>query len=306
MKSFKYLLLSSGAMSGLAYIGVLARLQDSPDVVNNIKYVAGTSVGAFFALLFALKVPMIEVYAYIRGELLKDDVRYVGNVSQLIDIVSDFGVFDFQHLTNFVRHFINVALHVDDITFMELAKATGIVLTISATNLESCDEVLFSVDTHPNLSVVTAIKASTTIPLIFKPTMIDDVPYVDGALMDPLPFRAVSAVADIHPDSVLAINLNNRKSGECNTSDSSDIPAINNIVQYIIAITRCMSHKNDSDVELLKRRYKNTLILDAIPVKMLPLQVGGDGAIRCNVTDEQISQCYEYGYKRMSEFLTEN
>ena len=78
-------------------------------------------------------------------------------------------------------------MKVRDITFLDLTKAIGKNLVICVSNLTEEREEFFSVDTHPNQSVITALRASWSIPYLFHPVKIDDIIYLDGALYNNFP-----------------------------------------------------------------------------------------------------------------------
>lgn len=60
-------------------------------------------------------------------------------------------------------------------------------LVICATCLETRTPEYFSEKTHPDLDLVTALKASCSLPIIFRPVTIGGKTYVDGAVCDPFP-----------------------------------------------------------------------------------------------------------------------
>ena len=62
-----HLALSGGAMKGLCYMGVFRYLYIE-NLVNNLKFIHGTSIGSFFAIALALKIPI---------EYLEEEVKKV-------------------------------------------------------------------------------------------------------------------------------------------------------------------------------------------------------------------------------------
>ena len=56
----------------------------------------------------------------------------------------------------------------------------------------------------PNDVVYTAVAASSTIPSIFKPVVINDVPYVDGGVLCRVP---IQTVRDMGADVIVAVDV---------------------------------------------------------------------------------------------------
>jgi predicted acylesterase/phospholipase RssA len=88
---------------------------------------------------------------------------------------------------------------VKDITFIELAKITGKNLVVCVSNLTKERSEFFSVDTMPQLSIVTAIRVSCCIPILFTPISINDDVFMDGGLYDnfPIDYFKNSTLKDI-------------------------------------------------------------------------------------------------------------
>ena len=65
--------------------------------------------------------------------------------------------------------------------------ATSIPLKIVATDLSDCSMKVFE-----NELMLDAVRASLSVPILFKPHMIDGKPYVDGMLSENLPLSVLS------------------------------------------------------------------------------------------------------------------
>ncbi len=77
----------------------------------------------------------------------------------------------------------------DDITFIELSKLTGVNIYVSTTRVNDGSNFIFNVDDTPNISVFDAIAASMCIPILSKPVRINDAYYVDGCISNNLPYN---------------------------------------------------------------------------------------------------------------------
>jgi predicted acylesterase/phospholipase RssA len=95
----------------------------------------------------------------------------------------------------------------DDATFLELAKATGRDFVVGVTNLDTCKRELLSVDTTPDLSVVTAIRMSISVPFLFTPVLYQGCMYADGALLDFCPIDHIRHSGTATSSLVLKLNF---------------------------------------------------------------------------------------------------
>lgn len=91
------------------------------------------------------------------------------------------------NLELFIKRIIKKKYNDENITFLDLAKKTGKNLVVCVSNLSQEKPEYFNVDTMPNLSIVTAIKVSCSIPILLTPISINDNIYVDGGLYNNFP-----------------------------------------------------------------------------------------------------------------------
>ena len=79
-------------------------------------------------------------------------------------------------------------------TFVELTKKFGINLYVSATNLNKCENIIFSTDNTPNISIFDATAASMSIPYFSKPVIIDGEYYLDGLFTNNFPINVFNHI----------------------------------------------------------------------------------------------------------------
>lgn len=173
------LALGSGAARGLAHIGVLKVLEAEglrPDAI------AGSSMGALVGAFYAAGIPVSE----IERIALEFDP---GSVTGPREIALTKGaVFSGQKVQAFLRQ------HLPE-TFEELEIPFGCVATDLVRNVP----VRF---TSGNL--VSAIRASISVPLALVPVRMDGMLLVDGYISEPIP---VSLVRNLGAQTVLAVEV---------------------------------------------------------------------------------------------------
>lgn len=158
------LVLSGGGARGFAHLGVLQALNEAgifPDVIS------GTSAGALAGVLYCdghapkdiLKFMKTDSrLSYMRPTLPRDGLLQISGVIKLLEA------------------------HLNAKTFEELK----IPLFVAATDLNKGRAVYFSKG-----DLLTPIMASSSIPVLFKPVIINKIYYVDGGVMDNLPIRPI-------------------------------------------------------------------------------------------------------------------
>ncbi len=175
------LVLGSGSARGWAHIGVIRALTEAG---FRIVCVAGTSIGAFVG----------AAYAAGRLDALEEVVEQL-DWKQIAHFFSDIafsksGLVEGEKIAGFLR------AHVKEENIEELP----VPFCAVATDLATGDEVVLR---EGNL--VEAVRASISVPGIFKPVRRGDAFLVDGGLVNPVP---VSAARKMGADFVVAVDLN--------------------------------------------------------------------------------------------------
>jgi len=172
------LVLGAGSSKGFAHIGVLKVLE-----INNvpIHLIVGTSVGSVVGSLYAFGYSAFEVQE-IALSVEKGDV---------IDpvYVPTQGFVKGEKLEEFVNKMVK---H----TPIEKLKIPFLAV---ATDVQEGQEVIFGKG-----NTGSAVRASCSIPGIFRPTKIGDRIYVDGGVMSPVP---VAAAKRFGADVVIAVDI---------------------------------------------------------------------------------------------------
>lgn len=158
------LALGSGSARGLAHIGVLKVLEAEglePDVVT------GTSMGAIVGAFHAAGYSAAEMEEIA----LENDVR---SMVGLVDVaISKGAMLAGEKVEAFLREYLPP-------TFEELRKPFGCV----AVDLTRDTAVAFTAG-----DLITAVRASISIPVVFLPVRMDGMLLVDGYVADPIPVR---------------------------------------------------------------------------------------------------------------------
>jgi NTE family protein len=174
------LVLGGGGPRGLAHIGVIKVLEK-----NNIPidFIAGTSIGAMVGAF----------YAYTK------DIKKVEEIALNMNHKAMFSLLDPSVGQGFfggnkVKQFIEK--NVGKVRFDKLR----VPLSVVATDFKSGDAVIISKG-----DVSSAVRASISLPLVFKPVERERKILVDGGLSLPVP---VEIAREMGADFIIAVNLN--------------------------------------------------------------------------------------------------
>lgn len=176
------LALSSGGAKGISHVGVIQVLEENGIPIDAI---AGCSMGAYVGSLWAAGFDGLQM-----GELAAE-LDSNRDLLKLIDPI-------FPPRRGFIHgdkieDWLSRSLK--DVTFQQLEKK----LYIVATELDGFARKVF----HQG-GVVSAVRASLSIPGILEPAVRDGIEYVDGGVSDPLP---VDVLKDRGIDYVIAVNV---------------------------------------------------------------------------------------------------
>ena len=277
---FTHLVLGGGGMMGAVYIGVFRYLYERPELIKNIKTVIGTSVGAVFAIIFVLNIPIFEIELFWKTFLNEKNKHYD------IDLINVFNIFYTNGLDSNERPLQIILKYIKDITFLDLAKKTGKELVICATNAYTMKPIYFSVDTTPNVLVSDAIYASCAVPLLLKPIKIGDIHYIDGGVSDNVPVSYISK--NILYDNILILSL-----------ESNSPEKIQEINLPILLLNTILTLIQNSTLQnIYNKRYKYFVAFKNIPVKAVDFKVLEEKLYICTSL-EKLDKCFEIGYETM-------
>jgi NTE family protein len=221
------LALGSGGARGLAHIGVIKALEE-----NNIPvdFIAGSSIGAMVGGFYAAGLDIKKI------EKIVLDTNW-RKIFSLVDPYLIQGLIGGEKVKTFIESHINGKKFED----------CKIPFSAIATDLKTGEIVVLNKG-----EMTPAIRASISLPLVFKPVEINKKMLVDGGLSSPVP---VEIVRSMGADIVIAVNLDKHyyvdklKSGWYDVANSSL-----NILRHHLALLNMV----DADIAInidLNRNY---------------------------------------------------
>jgi predicted acylesterase/phospholipase RssA len=176
--------LSGGGIKGFSFIGAIEELVKCKHInIINIKNWVGTSAGALICYLFSLNYSIEEIREFI----LNFDFKKLIPTIEIENIVINHGIDMGDKITLILVHFLKEKYNISNITFKQLYNLTNNKLIVIGTNFTKSKEAEFSYNMTPDMSVITAIRISISIPIIFTPVLYNDDYHIDGGLCNNFP-----------------------------------------------------------------------------------------------------------------------
>jgi NTE family protein len=248
---FKKLLISGGGIKGLAICGVLEWLEENTKILNSIEEIYGSSIGAFIGFFMGLGISnknIAQIFEIDLNELSEIDIKL---------FLEEFGFDRGTKFINLLKATIKIQGFSPNITFEEYEKISKYKLFVSATNINKSRIEYFSVDTHPQMEVVMAIRISCSYPIAFTPVKIGDDVYADGGIMSPLPCDLIKK-----EDKKKTLCIVNHRSLSHNTDT---------LYSYITSVISCIIDSlTDKNIDYMKYIIQLQYPVNAVDFKMTP------------------------------------
>ena len=233
------LVLSSGGIRGLAFVGALLELKKK-NLLKYVNEILGVSIGALFGLGICLKYSIEEMY--MLGSNM--DFTLLMNIDPELafEYFEKFGVDNGSQLKKFVSSILKAKGYDVNITFKELYEKTNYNFRCFATNLNNCTLKEFSYKETPNEHVLFGTVASMSIPCFFVPQTKDGIMYVDGAVFNTYPIELVS---DENKNHVLGFTFSE------NHIEKKSIDTISNFFEQLYACSYLSRKTHDINTILI-------------------------------------------------------
>ncbi|WIA20334.1 hypothetical protein OEZ85_006165 [Tetradesmus obliquus] len=183
---YEYLVFGGGGARCFGYAGALHALRQL-GLLGRLRGVSGSSGGAVYALLAALRFSVPEVQAAM-GTLPETETL------SWLRLNSRLGLSDGEATFRQIEAAISAKLGVPHPSLADVAAAAGCPITLTATSLARRAPVYLSSATHPDMPVRDALRASCAIPFFFTPLRGPEGDLlVDGCISDCAPLAGLKA-----------------------------------------------------------------------------------------------------------------
>jgi predicted acylesterase/phospholipase RssA len=290
---FKNLVISGAAMKIVSIVGVYTAMSEHKITENIINYI-GSSSGALVCFLLALGCTSTELKKYIHDGIHAYNKQEI-SIDNIFKLYSCLGIDNASYVINVVQNVLFEKHNVTDISFIDFAKLSGKNLIICVSNITTSKNEFWSVDTQPNLSVITALKASIAIPILYYPISYKDCLYCDGAMFDHFPIKAISIVNPEFKDT-LGICVKDFYTDKENKESKEKV----NLVKYIFMLIKSLL-KNINYDSICDAEKNNIVVSLEIPNEIEPYFDYKN--LKFTIDDDLFNKLYDYGYNTANEYF---
>jgi predicted acylesterase/phospholipase RssA len=201
------LVFDGAAELALVYIGALERMSERSIFREyDVTEILGSSSGSLIALILCLGVmDVTEVQQLIDMITVEDDI-YLLKMEGIFQVFDEYGIDDGANIIATVSSIFVKYANMEDMSFQGLAdfqmsqREFAPKLRVMGTNICKHGLVIFDADTTPQMSVALAIRISTSVPIMYKPVVLNGDVYVDGCIANACP-----ATYCDHRNAILAL-----------------------------------------------------------------------------------------------------
>ncbi len=277
------LIFEGGGVRAVVYSGAIKKLEEE-GILNNIKYLAGTSSGAQTAALLCcgyksndLKEALIN--APWKKILDGGPLSFKG----IYFLFSKFGLYNGKYLEKYLDDLMFNKTGFRQITFKELFEYSGIHLKIGVCSLKDQEFKYIDHLNYPNMPVSTGLLASSSVPLLFTITKYNNESFTDGGLVGNLPITAFPY------NKCLAFSLSGNNDNRFSQTNPENLLSFIKIVINILL---------DYARELYSA--KNLCLRN---IEFIKIFTGDIGLLDTQMKKETIHNLIEHGYFTVESFL---
>jgi predicted acylesterase/phospholipase RssA len=250
MTEYNKLILAGGELKGFIMLGTLQYFYDNYNFCKIEKYV-GTSIGSIISYLLSIGYTPIEIVIEVCTSGILEKFKEFDYMS----LTSCEGAFNWSIVNEYLEK-LTIKKIGRLITLSELYNDFGKHVTFVTTNYTKQETEYISVDNHPNMACLIAVRMSSNIPVLFQNFKYLDCFYLDGAISNNFPINKV----DENDTKVLGIY--------CKTTNEKE-PSELNLVSYIYSLLFVpIKYNVSNNIKLFKNSDNLEIIaLDSSEIK---------------------------------------
>lgn len=213
---FEHVVLSGGSVKCFCTLGAL-KYHEGRAHLEDVRVVVGSSAGAMLGLFMVLGYGIDDITAIMlathtsASDAPERGASHAAKLDALFELTETFGLDDGGLYVRLMEKAIATKFGEDVVpsparlTFADLLRLTGKDLVVSVTNVSKRRSEFWSAASRPDVHVLTAVRASIAIPLLFTPVVVDGNYYVDGGVTNNFPLSYITDQGDL--DRTLAIQI---------------------------------------------------------------------------------------------------
>ncbi len=285
--NIRNLVFEGGGVRGIAYAGALKLLEER-GMMKGVTRVAGSSAGAFAALLLSLGYSSDG----LRDALKAMNFKTLEDKPNPIRVATHYGLYKGEVLYDWIARQVTGLGLPETLTFAELAEEGKRGLHVFATDLTIQNTREFSAEATPDASVVGAVRASMSIPLMYAAWQFPDGKpnnhlYVDGGTVYNYPISAFDGNGEITDQTL----------GFCFIRDTGHGAAhleLDNLFEFTKSLFATLLRAQTIDFDRDPEQVRRSVMIDDLGFKATDL----------GLTPENFDRLYASGYQAAQRYFS--
>jgi NTE family protein len=269
---------SGGGVSALVFVGCIKKFREHRKTFTFDNFI-GSSSGSIVCLFMILDYTYDEVRTFLSNNLIDSPVLKVG-LWHIPNFFFKYGIDEGKNVIEFIEKILEFKGFDKNTSFIDMTKKTGKNLIVAATNLTCKKLEYLSVDNYPEMMIKTAIRMSTSIPILYQPVKYYDEYFVDSLIYNNFPIDVFSKMNN----ETIGLNVVMKPKN------------ITNILSFVGTIIHCMIN-NITVVFNSEQKNVCNITLDEVFVNF------NIQKFKFEVTESLIDKYCNIGYVSLSNFL---
>lgn len=290
--TIKHLVISGGGPSGILAYGIASRLEKKDFWhLADIKSMYGCSVGAYMSVIFSLGY----AWEWLDDYFIKRpwEKLLVASTTHIVDIYKKKCLINEHFFIEAITPLLRAKDLKETVTLKEFYDYNQIEIHMYSTDINDkrLEKIDLSYKSHPDLSLITALRMSMAFPIIFEPIFAGDGCYIDGGLMNNFPLNDCLAQQECDPDEILAFK-NIWQNSPRNINETSSI------FDFLLLLMKKMQASIDTELVQVKTKHTVECLMEDLSSFEKWSETMKSEELRRNII--------ERGYTHADAFLAKN
>lgn len=248
----KHLVISGGGPTLVQALGAIQHVEQQKFIdLSNIETIYGTSAGAILGTLICLKFDWETINDYIIKRPWHE--VFPINIQKIFDAYTKKGIFDVKTVEKIFKPLFSAKDLALDINLVDFYNYSKIELHFFAFDINDFKIEDISYKTHPNISVITALQMTCSLPVLVAPVCIDNKCYIDGGIVCNYPLNKCLEL--YNQDEILGIK------NQYDKNDSNRVDSNSTMLDFLMSFVFKMIQNMDTGDK--QTSIKNQIICKA-------------------------------------------
>ena len=235
--TIKHLVISGGGPTLIQALGAIQHVEEQKFIdISNIETIYGTSAGAILGTLICLKFDWETINDYIIKRPWHE--VFPINIQKIFEAYTKKGIFDIKTVEKIFKPLFSAKDLPLDISLQDFYNYSKIELHFFAFDINDFKNEDISYKTHPNISLITALQMTCSLPVLVAPVCIDNKCYIDGGIDCNYPLNKCLEL--YNQDEILGIK------NQYDKNDSNRVDSTSTMLDFLMSFVFKMIQNMDT------------------------------------------------------------